>query len=94
MNFRGAFWRFAHKRYQIRKPNLSWEITAYMWLVIAIPTYVFPLATDLDRYWKYLLPGIVAIGMPLVLALLHRRIRLERAKGSPVAVKPLERVQL
>lgn len=89
MKLRHHFWRFAHKRYQIRKPRRSWEHVAFMWSGLFGFTYVVALVTEFERNWRSIPVWILVVGFPLLLGTLHRRIRLERMKGPDALYRKL-----
>lgn len=78
---KAAFWRFAHMRYQGRKPMLLTDIAAFTWFTFFALVYGCAVLAG----WKPGIPealvGTVLVGLPLVGGVLHRRIRLEAAKG-------------
>ena len=82
MNWTRGFWRFAHRRYQIRKPSvvrerLAFGIAAFFGFIYAIAFW-----HDFEGNLE-VIPGVVGfVALPLFLAISHRRIRLERAKGA------------
>lgn len=82
MRLKGAFWRFAHQRYQMRKPRWQWELIAFFWAGFFGLAYVIGLVADF-RGTVAILPGaILFVVTPALLGWLHRVIRLERNKGS------------
>ncbi len=79
---RAAFWRFAHKRYQMRKPMFLLELLGFLWsgfwgLLYAAALVIDP--TQLVRSIPFL---FVWIGIPLGITIAYRRIRREREKGD------------
>lgn len=81
MNLKQRFWRFAYVRYQTRRPShmrerLAFGISIYFGLV-----YAFAFWRNFEENLK-VIPGVIGLALlPLGLALSHRRIRLEHAKG-------------
>ena len=82
MKVRAAFWRFAHWRYNSRKPQLVTELACFTWSGFWSLVYVTGFIADTRQILGYLPFGSVVIGLPLAVGLLHRRIRLERLKGD------------
>ncbi len=80
MNLRGVFWRFAHKRYHVRKPSIGFEIALFVWGGIFLVSFFTSFVTDWVRVTN-VAGAIIFVFFPLTIAFLHRRIRLERAKG-------------
>ncbi len=81
MNLAGTFWLLAHKRYQTRKPIRGWETAAFIWSGLAAVIYGGALLIDFSGNMRFIPPGLIAVGLPLVLGVLHRKIRLEQSKG-------------
>lgn len=78
---KAAFWRFAHRHYQIKKPMLVADITMFMWFVFFALVYG---GSALNGWVPGTAEAVVAallLGTPLTLGILHRRIRIEAAKG-------------
>lgn len=82
MNWTRAFWRYAHRRYQIRKPSLLRERLAFGLAGFFGFIYAVAFWHDFEGNLE-VIPGVLAlVVLPLFLAIAHRRIRLERAKGG------------
>ncbi len=80
MNLTGAFWRFAHQRYHARKPSIMLEI----WLLLIGGFFLLSFMVSFVGDWVKVTDHVEAVmifAFPLVIALMHRRIRIERAKG-------------
>ena len=80
MSIRGAFWRFAHKRYQRRKPSKRFEVLMFGWGAFWFLIYAISFFSDWVRV-SNVAGALVFAGLPLLIGALHRRIRLERASG-------------
>ena len=78
---REHFWRFAYKRYRGRTPSRLFESALFTWAAFFFAVYGGGLIADFEYGRAFIIPGIIAVGLPLMLALIHRRVRLERAKG-------------
>lgn len=78
---KAAFWRFAHMRYQGRKPMLLTDIAAFTWFTCYALVYGCAVLAGWKPGIAEALVGTVLVGLPLVGGVLHRRIRLEAAKG-------------
>lgn len=79
---RAAFWRFAHRRYQGRKPKLLTDIAAFVWFTLFALVYGGALAKGwLPSTIIEAVVGIALVGVPLTVGVLHRRIRIEAAKA-------------
>lgn len=78
---RTTFWRFAHKRYQIKASVLLAEIAAFMWAIFFILVYGAALLVDWRPDTGEAIASVFLIGTPPVFGVLHRRIRVEAAKG-------------
>jgi hypothetical protein len=79
---KAAFWRFAHRRYQGRKPKLITDIAAFVWFAF----FVFVYGGALIAGWipttiMEAIVGIMLVGVPLGVGILHRRIRIEAIKA-------------
>jgi hypothetical protein len=82
---RAAFWRFAHQHYQSREPLLLVDVAAFTWfaffaLIYGVALYAGWLPNFIEAF-----VGLFLVGGPLVMGVLHRRIRIETAK-SPDAL--------
>lgn len=75
------FWRLAHKRYHVRPPSLLTELAALIWAVFFILVYGAALLAGWPLGMADALIAIAVVGLPLTLAIVHRRIRLEASKG-------------
>lgn len=82
---RAAFWRFAHQRYQIRKPLLLVDVAAFSWFAFFALIYGAALLAGWVPDVMEALVGLLLVGGPLMLGALHLRIRIEAAK-SPDAL--------
>ncbi|WP_342249026.1 hypothetical protein [Sphingomonas sp. OTU376] len=82
---RAAFWRFAHRRYQFRKPLILVDVAAFSWFAFFALVYGAALLAGWVPDVMEALVGILLVGGPLTLGVLHRRIRIEAAK-SPDAL--------
>ena len=78
---KAAFWRFAHMRYQRRKPMLLTDIAAFTWFAFFALVYGCALLTGWRPDVLETVVGTLLVGVPLVGGVLHRRIRLEAAKA-------------
>jgi hypothetical protein len=78
---KAAFWRFAHMRYQGRKPMLLTDIAAFTWFTFFALVYGCAVLAGWKPGIEEAIVGTVLVGLPLVVGVLHRRIRLEAAKG-------------
>jgi hypothetical protein len=78
---KAAFWRFAHMRYQGRKPALLTDIAAFTWFTFFALVYGCALLAGWRPDILEAVVGTILIGVPLVGGVLHRRIRLEAAKA-------------
>jgi len=79
--FRQAFWRFAYKRYRGRRPSRLFELLLFSWATLFLAAYGGALIADFRYGLGFVIPGLFVVGLPLTFGLMHRRIRLERAKG-------------
>lgn len=82
LNLKAAFWRFAHWRYNSRKPSILPEIACFMWGGFWLFVYAAGFIADANYTLGYLPFGIAATALPLTIGLFHRHIRLETLKGS------------
>ncbi|PHQ62830.1 hypothetical protein [Sphingobium yanoikuyae] len=78
---KAAFWRFAHSRYQGRKPMLLTDIAAFMWFGFFVLVYGSAIIAGWLPSVIEAAVGILLIGGPLLIGILHRRIRIEAAKA-------------
>ncbi|WP_342249406.1 hypothetical protein [Sphingomonas sp. OTU376] len=78
---KAAFWRFAHSRYHSRPISRLTDFAALTWAFL----FVFVYSAALLAGWRPSVPetmiGLILIGAPLMFGIVHRRIRLEAAKG-------------
>ena len=89
MNWRRAFWRYAHRRYQLRKPSVLWERLAFGVAMFFGFIYAVAFWNDFEGNLE-VIPGVIGfVVLPLALAIAHRRIRLERAKGGDTLYRKL-----
>ena len=82
---KAAFWRFAHQHYQSRRPLLLVDAAAFTWFAFFAPIYGSALLADWVPNFIEVLVGLLLVGGPLIVGVLHRRIRIEAAK-SPDAL--------
>jgi hypothetical protein len=78
---KSAFWRLAHMHYQGRKPMLITEIAAFTWFTFFALVYGSALVAGWAPMALETLIGILLVGIPLVVGVLHRRIRIEACKA-------------
>lgn len=78
---KAVFWRFAHMRYQGREPTLLTDIAAFTWFTFFALVYGCAVLAGWKPGIVEAIVGTVLVGLPLVGGVLHRRIRLEAAKG-------------
>jgi len=78
---RAAFWRFAHQHYQSRKPLLLVDVAAFTWFAFFALVYGAALLAGWSPDFIEGLVGLLLVGGPLTLGVLHRRIRIEAAKA-------------
>lgn len=89
MSLRRTFWRYAYRRYQIRKPSVLRERLAFGVAIFFALIYAIAFWNDFERNLE-VLPGVIGfVVLPLALAVAHRRIRLERAKGRDALYRKL-----
>jgi len=79
---KAAFWRFAHRRYQTRRPRLLFEISAFLWGGLFLFLYGAALCMNFRANLPVLPAGLILSFVPLALGFLHRRIRIEWLKGG------------
>ncbi|MDJ0641248.1 MAG: hypothetical protein QNJ15_00390 [Erythrobacter sp.] len=82
MSFTAAFWRFAHERYQIRKPSVAFEYACFVWACFWTFVLVAGAVADPGHIVGYLVFAIPSVGISVALAIAHRKIRLEKRKGD------------
>lgn len=82
---KAAFWRFAHQHYQSRRPLLLVDAAAFTWFAFFALIYGSALLADWVPNFIEVLVGLLLVGGPLIVGVLHRRIRIEAAK-SPDAL--------
>jgi hypothetical protein len=82
---RAAFWKFAHKRYQSRRPHVLVEFAAFSWFTFFTVVYGAALAAGWIPDLTEALVGIALVALPFTAGVLHRRIRVE-ANKSPDAL--------
>lgn len=82
MNFRRVFWRYAYRRYQIRKPSFVREQLAFGVAMFFGIVYAIAFWQDFEANLQVIPGVIVFVVLPIVLAIAHRRIRIERAKSG------------
>jgi ACR3 family arsenite efflux pump ArsB len=76
-----AFWRFAHRHYQVKKPMLVTDIAMFLWFTFFALVYSGAVLSGWVPGVAEAAVAILLIGAPLTLGILHRRIRIEAAKG-------------
>jgi len=81
LSVKAAFWRFAHRRYQIRKPSILAEAALFVWGGLWNVVFVASFVSDWVRVTNYI-GTVIFAGLPLAMGFMHRRIRIERAKGT------------
>ncbi len=82
MSLSAAFWRFAHERYQTRKPSLAFEFLCFGWASFWALALTAGAVTGIGPFAGYLVFAIPWVGVPMALAIAHRTIRLEKRKGD------------
>jgi hypothetical protein len=78
---KAAFWRFAHQHYQSRTPLLLVDAAAFTWFAFFALIYVVALLAGWSPGFIEVLVGLLLVGGPLTVGVLHRRIRIEAAKA-------------
>lgn len=78
---KASFWRFAYRRYQSRTLSRLTDFAALTWALFFVLFYGAALLTGWRPSASEAMLGVVLIGTPLTLGFVHRRIRLEAAKG-------------
>lgn len=78
---RAAFWRFAHSHYQTKKPLLLAEVALFVWFTFFALAYGSAMLAGWLPTIIETVVGMMLIVGPLAIGLLHRRIRIEAAKG-------------
>lgn len=82
MNLKRSFWRIAYRRYQIRRPSIMKERLAFGISMFFGVVYAIAFWRDFRGNLE-VIPGVMGlVVLPLLLALAHRRIRLEYASGG------------
>ena len=81
MSLQGPFWRFAHQRYQTRKPSRLFEIACLLWGLFWLIVFATSVIWASVGIVGFLMMLVFSAG-PIAIALLHRRIRLVRENGS------------
>lgn len=79
---RAVFWRVAHKYYRSKPPSVLTEAAIFVWAVFFILVYSAALLAGWRPDVSEAIVGTILVGAPLTLGILHRRIRIEAAKGS------------
>jgi len=82
MGLRSAFWKFAHQRYQLREPKVAWEVLAFGWGGFFLVIYLIGFAIEPVHTLSKGVGFAIFLAIPLALGILHRRIRIEKAKGA------------
>jgi hypothetical protein len=89
VGLRRLFWRYAHRRYQTRKPSVAWETIGFGAAIFFGFVYAVAFWQDFRSNLE-VIPGVILfVVMPLALAIAHRRVRLERAKGRDALYRKL-----
>lgn len=78
---KAAFWRFAHQRYQNRKPLLLVDAAAFTWFALFALIYGAALLAGWLPDFIEVIVGLLLVGGPSMVGVLHRRIRIEAAKA-------------
>ena len=78
---RTAFWRFAHEHYQGRQPMLLVDVAAFTWFAFFAFVYGAALLVGWRPNASEAIVGLLLIGGPLTVGVLHRRIRIEASKA-------------
>jgi ACR3 family arsenite efflux pump ArsB len=78
---KAAFWRFAHRHYQLKKPMLLTDMAMFMWFAFFALVYGEAVLNGWVPGIAEVAVAILLLGAPLTLGILHRRIRIEAAKG-------------
>lgn len=78
---KAAFWRFAHSHYQTIKPLVLAEVALFVWFTFFAIVYGCAVRAGWLPTFIETVVGIMLVVSPLALGLLHRRIRIEAAKG-------------
>ena len=78
---KAAFWRFAHSHYHSRPLSSLTDFAALTWALFFVLVYGAALLAGWGPSVTEALVGVVLIGAPLTFGFVHRRIRLEAAKG-------------
>ena len=78
---KAAFWRFAHSHYQTKKPLLLAEVALFVWFTFFALVYGSAMLAGWLPTIIETVVGVMLVVGPLALGLLHRRIRIEAAKG-------------
>lgn len=78
---KAAFWRFAHSRYHSRPLSSLTDFAALVWAFFFVLVYSAALLAGWRPSVSEAMVGLVLIGAPLMFGIVHRRIRLEAAKG-------------
>jgi hypothetical protein len=76
---KALFWQLAYKLYAVRSPSTGFELFAVGFGAFLVAAYI--LSAFLNPTMPNALRLVVAIALVIV-GLAHRRIRLERKKGS------------
>ncbi len=81
MSLQGAFWRFAHERYQTRKPSKLFEAACLLWGLFWSVVFTSSVIWASVGVVGFFLILTFAVG-PVAIGLLHRRIRMVREGGA------------
>ncbi len=78
---KAAFWRFAHSHYQTKKPLFLAEAALFVWFTFFALVYGSAVLAGWLPTIIETVVGVMLVFGPLALGLMHRRIRIEAAKG-------------
>jgi len=78
---KAAFWRLAHSHYQTKRPLLLAQVALFVWFTFFALAYGSAMLAGWLPSMIETVVGVMLVVGPLVLGLLHRRIRIEVAKG-------------
>jgi hypothetical protein len=78
---RATFWRYAHQHYHDKRLGLGAELAAFTWGVFFALVYAAALSSGWRPDALAAGVGVILMGGPFTFGFLHRRVRLEAAKG-------------
>ena len=78
---KAAFWRFAHQHYKSRMPLFVVDAAAFTWFAFFALFYGAALLAGRSPDFTEVLVGLLLVGGPLMLGVLHRCVRIEAAKA-------------